>query len=448
MRDFGYHNRIANSSLGEVPRPQPPTTKTIPFDYVFQFDLTGTRGNKVQDVVEISMEGAFVALSMGYSLALDETRTARSFQPVFDRATTQQTPVLVPFFTPADQVNGNTNLIGLHVVGVPGAEIEVLRLNGPEAASPPHLPVVEAGARIGSNGTATIEFKASIPAGPILRVWDRTNDLLSQLFETGLTTTPVIGPNPVTGKLPVPGDTIVHVYGAPSEFVTTRGNFASVTVVKNATGNPAVEREGRLAQDTQSFPSKGTGRVEIELTVDEATRVPLSPGDLLFVGAVVRGDTPPLNLGVPVSSFIVPRPRSFSSINLRELESGLERNGADLTGGFRLNANSAALLNFDTPLDQVSPGTFETGAISVEDVSFLYSIDVGATGREYQNKPIHNVAGLGIANGDRPFRPFAKPVLLEPRTFIRIQVEEISGPAGKLFIVLQGYKTLGTGRMR
>ena len=87
--------------------------------------------------------------------------------------------------------------------------------------------------------------------------------------------------------------------------------------------------------------------------------------------------------------------------------------------------------------------------MAAEEVSFLYSFDVGDTGREYQNKQIHNIAGLGIANGDRPSRPFAKPMVFEPRSFIRLQIEEISGPAGTLFIVLQGYtKSLARAAFR
>ena len=88
-----------------------------------------------------------------------------------------------------------------------------------------------------------------------------------------------------------------------------------------------------------------------------------------------------------------------------------------------------------------------SGAVAAEEASFRYSIDVVSTGRELQNKEIHNIAGLGIANGDRPFRPFAKPMMFEPRSSIRIQITEISGPPGTLFIVLQGYKMLGTGRI-
>lgn len=44
-----------------------PTTKEIPYDYVATFSLTGVRGNRVQDVINISVEGVFVAASIGYS---------------------------------------------------------------------------------------------------------------------------------------------------------------------------------------------------------------------------------------------------------------------------------------------------------------------------------------------------------------------------------------------
>ncbi len=62
-------------------------------------------------------------------------------------------------------------------------------------------------------------------------------------------------------------------------------------------------------------------------------------------------------------------------------------------------------------------------------IDFKYSIVDSGTGRELQNQPIHNIAGLGEATGDRPFRPLAKPMLFMPRSTIRIEVEEISeGP--------------------
>lgn len=82
-------------------------------------------------------------------------------------------------------------------------------------------------------------------------------------------------------------------------------------------------------------------------------------------------------------------------------------------------------------------------------IHFKYSIIDSGTGRELQNQPIHNIAGLGESTGDRPFRPFAKPALFMPRSTIRIEVEEVSeGPlytGATLFIVLHGYKMLGYG---
>jgi hypothetical protein len=93
-------------------------------------------------------------------------------------------------------------------------------------------------------------------------------------------------------------------------------------------------------------------------------------------------------------------------------------------------------------------------------IDFIYSMIDSATGRELQNLPIHNIAGLGEATGKRPFRPLAKPMLFMPRSTIRIVVEEISEDfpygyedprgsgrrvGGQLFIVLQGYKIIGYG---
>lgn len=80
-------------------------------------------------------------------------------------------------------------------------------------------------------------------------------------------------------------------------------------------------------------------------------------------------------------------------------------------------------------------------------IEFLYTIVDSGSGRELQNKAVHNIAGLGAADGGRPFRPFARPVQFVPRATIRIEVEELSEKApfenGTLFIVLHGYKRLG-----
>jgi hypothetical protein len=443
----------SQSMLGEPPSAATPRTKTIPFDYVFQFQLLGQRGNKVQDVVEISMEGVFVALSVGYSLALDQKSITRNFQPVINASTTPRPPTLTPLFS-----NG-VGVTGFLLAGMPGADVGLLLLALPEGiiiespvlASPVLAsevlvaPSLFRQATIGADGTVTINFEQPISTGATFRVWDRTNDLFSQVFEVadlsseGFLTTPMIGTNPQTLKLPASGDSSIFVYG-PNSTV-------NVFVVESATGNflPILRPQGSGSTDEFSLGLAGTEvPLKVLSTANQLADRPLSPGDALFVRNAGPG------VGIPFSMFSVPQTR-LSAITLGALEAGLEKVGADLTGGFRLNADSGGLTQTDLSLDQLSSGAleriFQTGGASTEDVSFLYTLDATGTGREYQNKAIHNIAGLGIANGDRPFRPFAKPVMFEPRSSIRIQVEEISGPAGNLFIVLQGYKMLGTGRI-
>jgi hypothetical protein len=91
-------------------------------------------------------------------------------------------------------------------------------------------------------------------------------------------------------------------------------------------------------------------------------------------------------------------------------------------------------------------------------IDFRYSIVDSATGRELQNQPIHNIAGFGESSGERPFRPLPKPMVFQPRSTIRIEVEEISEGlvygyedtngqrvGAELYIVLHGYKMLGVG---
>jgi hypothetical protein len=72
-------------TFGEAPAPAQvmpaTTTKTVPFDYAFQFALTGRPTNKLQDVVEISMEGMFVAVALGYSVVADESVAPPTFTP-------------------------------------------------------------------------------------------------------------------------------------------------------------------------------------------------------------------------------------------------------------------------------------------------------------------------------------------------------------------------------
>ena len=86
---------------------------------------------------------------------------------------------------------------------------------------------------------------------------------------------------------------------------------------------------------------------------------------------------------------------------------------------------------------------FEAIAAPPEHIQFTYALFDEASGREFQSEPILNTAGLGTANGERPFRYFARPITFAPLSVIRMDVTEISTVRGELHVSLHGYKVLG-----
>jgi hypothetical protein len=120
---------------------------------------------------------------------------------------------------------------------------------------------------------------------------------------------------------------------------------------------------------------------------------------------------------------------------------------AVLKNGFKLNPDIAefALQNGgNVPLDpSILASLFQAVALPPENIQFLYAIFDEGSGREFQSEPILNIAGLGISNGDRPFRYFAQPITFAPQSTIRLEVREISDFQGQLHVALHGYKVLG-----
>ena len=99
-----------------------------------------------------------------------------------------------------------------------------------------------------------------------------------------------------------------------------------------------------------------------------------------------------------------------------------------------------------TPASLAVLGSALEQAQRTTDFSFMFSMVDTDSGRELQDEPTHNVASLGISNGERPFRTLARPMYFMPRSTMRMQIEERSeGVTGTLFIVLYGYKLLSTG---
>lgn len=172
-----------------------------------------------------------------------------------------------------------------------------------------------------------------------------------------------------------------------------------------------------------------------------------------FLGPAVRQrprlrDVP---LGVLLESLDLKLPETS---RLLKRETGAE---AVFKIGFKLNpafAERALADGGNAPLDLgIWENLFQVVGAPPEQIQFLYAIFDEGSGREFQSEPMLNIAGLGISNGDRPFRYFARPITFAPRSTIRMQVTEVSDFEGELHVALHGYKVLGgagtpTGRMR
>ncbi len=123
------------------------------------------------------------------------------------------------------------------------------------------------------------------------------------------------------------------------------------------------------------------------------------------------------------------------------------RTAAVLKDGLRFNPEFAEriLLAGGTGLDErILNNAFQSVGAPPERVSFKYALFDQGSGREFQSEPILNIAGLGSADGKRPFRYFPRPIEFAPRSIIRMQITEVSEFKCELHVSLLGYKTLGT----
>ena len=120
---------------------------------------------------------------------------------------------------------------------------------------------------------------------------------------------------------------------------------------------------------------------------------------------------------------------------------------AVLRDGLRINSAFTSHVlagSGDAKLDQGTLNSlFQPVAAPPDRILFEYALFDDGTGREFQSEPILNIAGLGAADGDRPFRYFARPITFAPRSTIRLEITEKCEFAGDLHVSLQGYKVLG-----
>ena len=167
----------------------------------------------------------------------------------------------------------------------------------------------------------------------------------------------------------------------------------------------------------------------------------------------------------PVVFGIAPRqganriPNTLNSVNLLEVLAGLNAGvggtilrgqtgpEAVLKNGIRLNPDVAELAlqggGNAVLSNEVFGRLFQAVGSPSELVQFKYAIFDEGSGREFQSEPILNIAGLGSAEGERPFRYFAQPITFKPRSTIRMEITEVSDFTGELHVSLHGFKLLG-----
>ena len=520
----------------------------VAFDYAAKFELTGRPGNIVQDVINVSAEGIFVATAIGYGLEEKRGRPIRtssdSPQPgqpegflLPGDVTLAEIPqlALIEGFRvrqkfesvvfASDQTDGSLsrpsgpgNRRFADQLTPSAMTIEAFeRVKAPEDISF-LFSAVDSGtgrelqdepthnlASLGkSNGERPFRLLATplsfLPRSTVrLQIVERSKDVIGTLFVVFYgykLLTPTNCPEPVVRALIAQSGGNPPSFGGPPErvvpfdYVATvdltgqSGNFTEDEVTINAEGGfvatalgyglavedpvvqlvPPGEVQGTVTDTATPAPGQTvtlrnvvTGALVSDTTDGGGRfRIPLMPGEweisltTPFVAEgrlrVAPGSSITVNLETTSSGPISPISNGrVATVDLRNLP--LRSLPPDaLIDGIRIRADllriafeNGGALATAFPIELLD-NLFER-INSSDDVSFRYSIFDGGRGLELQNRPINNVAGLGIANGDRPFKKFARPMVFLPRSTIRVSVEEHSG-RGRLYLAFQGYKIL------
>lgn len=439
--------RGVNSFVREPSR-EAPAARVIPYEYIADFTLRGEVGNLVQDVINVSVEGVFVAVSIGYGLAeeraeqlvlrtppanlgdvklanlppdalIDGFRLNPNLRPLIapDGRLNDTLPVRPEMFQRLKPVDNFNFLLSLVDTGT-GRELQ-------------NKPVDSLATLGGADGRRPFKMLPQpmvfLPRSTIrLQIEERTAGVTGRLFIT------------------LQGYKVLGLAGAAEEETRRLAEFEpikKIPVYDHETGNyrPLGEAIQQDMPSTRIVPfdyvstldlTGQPGNIledEVPINVDggyvaTALSYSLDAGDTRIQ---IDSQSDPVNLGDIKLNQIKPVQSLFDGVRLDP-----SRVRFAFTAGGQLNTVSRDLL-----------GRLFQSVNRPEEVRFLYSIIDTGTGRELQSQRAFNVASLGIANGDRPFKVFHKPMTFLPRSTIRVQVEEVFG-RGRLFLVFQGYKIL------
>ena len=431
-----------------APGPGTRLGEVIPYDYGAVFPITGRPGNVVQSVINTAPDSVFVAVAIGYGFEEDRARALS-----FIRFPTVGT--VVPGSMRLGELPASALIEGFRIN--PRSEHLVFRQDDPSDFTDDDLPEA-----VLNNGTlfqrirapAEISFLFSIldsgtgrelqdePVHNIASLGKSNGERPFRLLAQPITFLPrsTIRFQIIERSQGALGNLFVVLYGY--QIVGSSG--CPEPVARRLTGSPICPTETIGSPSARVIPfdyvatfnltGRPQNQVESEVTVNaEGGFVATSIG----YGLLVEESEVPIQLaGSPLDrTFNLALNVTLRSFPANALMDGIRIRPDRLRVAFKDNGQLA-----DSVPVEMANELFER-LNRPEDVSFRYTIFDSGRGREMQNQPLHNIAGLGIADGDRPFKRLARSMIFQPRSTIRIRVEERFG-RGTLFVVLQGYKFL------
>jgi hypothetical protein len=473
--------RIVRHPDTSAPAPGASEGIIIPYDHAATFELTGRPGNIVQDVISVGSDGVFVATAIGYGFEEQRARPINNPGLAVAPAPAPAPAAIPPPITPGDAPLGELPLAALiegfrispkfaaHVFTAPPnrafsdqpiprdlffgsvQDRSVLERIKPSEDISFFFSIVDSGTgrefqdqpahNLASLGKSNGERPFRLLARPLsflprsslrLQIAERTEGARGALFI-------VLYGYKVLGAACRPESAMRNWRATPQGYPVDPFGEA---------GARAIPFDYVTTFDLTGNPDAPPIEDEISVNAEDG-----------FVATSVGYGLAVEETGVSVT---IPNPVSLSSPHLRDVVQGWgDKGGINLSefplrlfppdallDGIRIRQNFLRVaLGANGSLADRLPFTLISRVFErlnrPEDVSFRYAIFDGGTGQELQNRLINNVAGLGIANGDRPFKKLARPMSFLPRSTIRVRVEERFG-RGKLFIAFQGYKLLGS----
>src|SRR5919108_1058600 len=439
--------RVVPRRFGPTASPGISPASIIPYDYAAKFELKGVPGNIVQDVINISVEGVFVAVGIGYGFEEERGR------PIDTHAAQRR------YFSPRQTTLGQIPPEAL-ITGLPPsphlASTVFPEQNGPLSFRQKLFQRVEPSENISFLfsivDSATGRELQDEPTHNLASLGKSDGERPFRVLAQPITFQPrstirlqVIEQSEIHQPKGVPGPTLfIVLYGYK---ILAAG--CPEPLFRRLHGSPACPTETIGSPTARVVPFDYVARLELTGLPKHVveTEVPINVEGGFVATAVGYGlSVENLSVKIKDNAIRLNLIKAKDKIDLSEipLQVFSER---DLSGGIRIRPNFLRIafqdngeLSEDLPVSLLD-NLFES-LNRPEHVSFRYTIVDSGIGRELQNRPINNIAGFGIANGERPFKRFARPMIFLPRSSIRITVEEHLGH-GSLFLVFQGYKVLG-----